>query len=98
MQPARRVAASESAIQQAIRFFQSIFVPMVWQFGRRAISISRRRSGLGGQSARGMLLFCARPFFDEIEDRRDKEDSDKAGGQHSADDGGGHDLAGNRAR
>src|ERR1700730_17261113 len=94
MQPANRVTASESAIEQAIRFVRGILVSMLRQSARRAMSVSRRRGRLRGQCSRGVLLACAKPFFNEIEDGGHEEDSDKAGGKHPADHSSAHDLTG----
>src|SRR5579863_8004575 len=94
MQPASSETASERAIQQAIRFVRDIFVSMLWQSARRAMSVSGRRCSFRGQCSRSALLACARQFFNEIEDGGHEEDSDKAGGKHSADHSSAHDLTG----
>ncbi len=39
-----------------------------------------------------MLLVGTRPLLDQVENRRYKEDSDGAGSDHAADDGGAHNL------
>src|SRR5580704_7461275 len=92
MQPANKVAANESAIKKVIRFVRDIFVSMLRQSARRAMSVSRRRCSFRGQCSRSVLLACARQFFNEIEDGGHEEDSDKAGGKHSADHSSAHDL------
>src|ERR1700722_9670093 len=60
------------------------------------ISISRRRGRLRRQTSRGSLLVGTRPFLNQIENRRNKENSKRARGAHSADNGSPHDLPGNR--
>src|ERR1700675_1631843 len=56
------------------------------------ISVSRRRRGLRRQTSRGSLLVGTRPFLNHVENRRNKENSNRAGSRHPADNCGPHDL------
>src|SRR6266481_2034270 len=66
----------------------------------RFISIPRCWSRLGGQASRGSLLVRTRPFLNHVENRRNKENSQRTRGAHPADNRCTHDLSrhGTRAR
>src|SRR5260370_19288991 len=58
----------------------------------RFISIPRCRNRLGGQASRGSLLVRTRPFFNHVENPRNKENSQRTRRAHPADNRCTHDL------
>src|SRR5580692_6586572 len=63
---------------------------------KSAVSIARCRRRSGRQDARCSLFARARPFLDHVKDAGHKENSNRAGGEHSADYRRPHNLAGHR--